>query len=70
MIQKNNFSPFTCHLSLMPTDTATDPTLVNSPTMHRRLVCKDRNCCPAYIPKNQKLNQNKKLQKKMVFSLF
>ena len=33
--------PVTCHRTLMPTATATDPPSPNSPTMPRRLVCKD-----------------------------
>ena len=43
--------PVACHLSIMPPATATDP--ANSPTMHRRLVCKD--------PKIQKISEQKKL---------
>ena len=40
-----------CNLSLTPTATATDLPPAYSPTMHRRLVCQDRNFCigePAY----------------------
>ena len=35
-------SPIKCHLSLMPTATATDPPPPKSPTMHSMLVCQDR----------------------------
>ena len=38
----NCLSPVTCHMPLMPTATATDPTPANSPTKHSRLVRKDR----------------------------
>ena len=38
------------------TATATDPLPANSPTLHSRLVCKDKNKCilgkVAYLPKN------------------
>ena len=34
-------SQVTCHLSLTPTATATDPPPANSPIMHNRLVCKE-----------------------------
>ena len=34
-------SPVTCHFSLTPTATATDPPTANFPIMHSRLVCKE-----------------------------
>ena len=37
-----HMSPVSCHLSLTPTVTATDPPPANSPTMHSSLVCKDQ----------------------------
>ena len=53
-------------MSLTPTDTATDPTPANSPTMHHRLVCQDKHFClgePAFLPKNSnKLPNLKKCQ--------
>ena len=33
----------TCHMSLSPTATATDPSAANSYTIHSRMVCKDPN---------------------------
>ena len=45
-------SPVTYYLSLMPTGTATDHSLANSPTIHSKLVCKD--------PKNKKILINQK----------
>ena len=32
----------TCHMSLTPTAIATDPPPANSPTLHSRMVCKDK----------------------------
>ena len=42
-LKYNFFKPnfFTCHLSLTPTDTATETPSTKSPTMHSMLVCKD-----------------------------
>ena len=37
-----HLTPVTCQLSLTPTATATDPPSANSPSMHRKLVCKDQ----------------------------
>ena len=36
-----NMSRVTCHLSLTPTATVTDPPPTNYPTVDGRLVCKD-----------------------------
>ena len=44
-------SPVTCHMSITPSATATEPFPANSPTMRCRLFCKERNVCleePAY----------------------
>ena len=42
----------TCHRSLIPTATVTDPTAANTPTMHSKLIQKDQ--------KNQKKIQMQK----------
>ena len=47
-------SPVTCHLSLMPKATATDPPPANSPAMHRRMVGKDQKMFNKNINKKDK----------------
>ena len=46
-------SPVTCHLSLTPTATATDPPPTNSPIMHLKMQSKNikKNC---YVPRPAK----------------
>ena len=46
---------FTCHLSLMPTATATNPPTANSPIIHSRLVCNEEK-------KQKKFKTQKNLQ--------
>ena len=52
-----HLSPVTCHLSLTPTATSTDPPTAYSPTMHSRLVHQDKNHNPP-IFQNTKIGQN------------
>ena len=52
-------SPVTCHMSLMPTATATDSPAANSPTIHKWLVCKDQ--------KNSECQKSSILTEKNIF---
>ena len=52
-----------CHLSLMSTATATDPSPANSTIMQRKLFCKDQKTQKFQRPKNYLNNQKKQKQK-------
>ena len=52
----SSYTHVTCHLSLTPTDTATDPPPANSPIFHSRLASKSR--------KNLRLEKSSKLKEK------
>ena len=59
-----HLSPVTCHLSLTTKTKAIDPPPANSPTMHSRLVCKEKK-----ERKNKTLWKEKEKKRKNVFKL-
>ena len=63
MCQMCNLTRVTCHLSLTPTATATDPPTANSPTMQSKLVRQEKLFFCLWKPFTQKTQTCQSLEK-------